>query len=164
MSTTTTNTLPPPPPPTVYAHVLPHPKPKGKITSETWHLALMEFAKTPFARQSMRDVREWEQGNKANVPARVATPKPAIADRQCDWCAMAFTPRNNRQLRCSKKCSNERDQANRSRKNPPRVGVCAAPDCQAEFVTTDHRKIYCSDGCNRRRHHQLAKRKAEVSA
>jgi hypothetical protein len=160
---TATNALPPPPPPTVYAHVLPHPKHKGKVTPETWQSALQEFSLTSFARQSMRDVWQWEQGNKANIPGRVATPKPTIADRECDWCAATFTPRNNRQLRCSKKCSNAHAQANRSRKNPLRVSVCAAPGCGAKFTTTDCRKVYCSERCNKRKKYQAKKQKAGVT-
>jgi uncharacterized Zn ribbon protein len=141
------NTLPPPPPPTVYANVLPFVPHKGRVTPETWQDALLDLQQTREARIAMREVWEWERGNRTVAPAPKAKVAPC-APKNCDWCKREFIPRNHRQLRCSEECSKSSEANIRnSRKNPPVTRRCASPKCEVEFTTTDVRKIYCKESC-----------------
>jgi endogenous inhibitor of DNA gyrase (YacG/DUF329 family) len=82
--------------PMVYACKIEWPKAKGAVTSDNWYSALLELQETPQARESMRDVWEWERGIKTATKPK-AEPKPKAvpvvpALPACPLCSARFSP------------------------------------------------------------------------
>ena len=146
--------LPPPPPPMVYAHVLEHPRHRGKVTPETWFTALLALQETRQARASMRDVWDWEQAGCPD-PSEEEKGAPLPLDPLvCPGCEVSFVPSNNRQVYCTKEC---RIRRNRNRQSQPVFITCANPECGVGFERINSKQRYCCGSCNDRDRYLLKK-------
>lgn len=111
----TSTTLPPPPPSMVYANVLEYPKHRGRVTPETWLMALEQLQDTREARAAMRDVWAWEQSGcplpeERESEQNVLDTRPRAKDTEIAFCAnpecgLAFDRTNPKKAYCCGRCS-----------------------------------------------------------
>jgi hypothetical protein len=151
----TSTTLPPPPPSMVYANVLEYPKHRGRVTPQTWLMALEQLQDTREARAAMRDVWAWEQAG-CPLPEEREPERIVLDTRTCDQCGASFVPSVSRQVYCTSRCR----MANRpSRANGTETAFCANPECGLGFDRTNPKKAYCCERCSSRAAYLIRKSK-----
>ena len=156
-----TSTTLPPPPSMVYANVLEYPKHRGRVTPETWLMALEQLQDTQEARAAMRDVWDWEQAG-CPLPEEREPDQTVLDTRNCTRCGASFLPSVSRQIFCTSQCRNTYYRGvryYRPRAERTETAFCANPECGLGFDRTNPNKAYCCERCSSRTAYLIRKSK-----